>query len=71
MFSVLQTGQIFKLFTLSHSSHIAICPQLQNKTLGGLVKHITHSSDLKICSAFIVCSSVFMEWNGFSVKDNG
>ena len=48
MFSVLQTGQIFKLFTLSHSTHIAICPQLQNKTFGGLFRHITHLSSLKV-----------------------
>ena len=46
MFSVLQTGQLFKLSILSHFSHIRRCPQLQNKTLDGLVKHITHSSDL-------------------------
>ena len=38
MFSVLQTGQFSKLLVLSHSVHIAICPQLQNKTLGGLFR---------------------------------
>ena len=44
--SVLHIGQSFKLFTLSYSTHIAICPQLQNKTFGGLVRHITHLSSL-------------------------
>ena len=52
MFSVLQT----KLLVLSHSVHTAICPQLQNKTFGGLVRHITHSSSLKVCSALIFLS---------------
>ena len=50
VFLVLQTGQFSKLFVLSHSVHIAICPQLQNKTFGGLVRHITYSFSLKVFS---------------------
>ena len=65
-FSVLQTGQLVNGSVSSHSTHIAICPQLQNKTLGGLVRHITHSSDLNdlvalIC--FIIFSSFFSSCN--------
>ena len=51
--SVLQIGQFSKLFILSHSIHTPICPQLQNKTLVGLVRHITHSSDLNVCCLLI------------------
>ena len=62
VFSVIQTGQFFKLFTLSHSSHVAICLQLQNKTFGGLVRHITHSSGLNYLSGLIFFnfSSLFL-----------
>ena len=58
MLSVLQTGQVFKLLTSSHSSQIQTCPQLQNKTLGKLVRHITHSSDLNVSSVLIVFKGV-------------
>ena len=34
-----------QLFVLLHFIHKHRCPQLQNKTLGGLDKHIAHSSD--------------------------
>ena len=55
MFLVLQIGQIPKLlFNSSHSSHIGICPQTQNKTLGGIDKHIMHSSDLNDLSVVIL-----------------
>ena len=54
--SVLHIGQSFKLVTLSYSTHIAICPQLQNKTFSGLVRHITHLSSLKVCSVLITHS---------------
>ena len=55
MFLVLQIGQIPKLlFNLSHSSHIGICPQTQNKTFGGIDRHITHSSDLNNLSVLIL-----------------
>ena len=61
MLLVLQTEQLVKLFTLSHSAHVAICPQLQNKTLGGLVRHITHSSDLNVFSLLILLSVFFRQ----------
>ena len=45
MFSVLQIGQFSKLSpVLLHSTHSTRCPQLQNKILDGLVRHITHLS---------------------------
>ena len=56
VFSVLQTGQIFNFSNSPHSTHIGICPQLQNKTLGGLVRHITQSSDLNVFSVLITSS---------------
>ena len=49
MFRVLQIGQFSKLSpVLLHSSHTHRCPQLQNKILGGLVRHKTHLSSLKV-----------------------
>ena len=58
MFLVLQIGQIPKLlFSSSHSSHIGICPQTQTKTLGGIDKHITHSSDLNVLSVLTLTIS--------------
>ena len=54
MFSVLQIGHCSNLSILLHSTHIAIWPQLQNKTLGGSVRHITHSSDLNELLALII-----------------
>ena len=53
-FSVLQMGQASKVLKCSHSEHIGICPQLQNKTSGGLFRHITHSSDLKVRYGLII-----------------
>ena len=55
---VLHTGHTSKHFNISHSVHIAICPQLQNKTFGKLVRHITQSSFLKVCLVvlFWICS---------------
>ena len=41
-------GQAFKVFILLHSVHIQRCPQLQNKTCGGLVRHITQSPVLNV-----------------------
>ena len=64
VFSVLQIGQVFKLSTLSHSSHNGICPQMQNKTLGGIDGHIIHSSDLNVLS--VVSSSSSSSSDGFS-----
>ena len=51
VFSVLQIGHFSKLSpVLLHSTHNATCPQLQNKILGGLVRHIKHSSSLNFFS---------------------
>ena len=45
---VLQIGQLSKHIIPSHSAHTHTCPQLQNKTLGGFVRHVTHWLDLKV-----------------------
>ena len=51
-FPHLQSGQVVKLFP--HSTHKGIFPQSQYKTYGALlVKHITHSSGLKIFLALL------------------
>ena len=60
MFSVLQIGHLLEIFFLSHSKHKHRWPQLQNNTLGGLVRHITHSLDLKDCEELIIGVSLFV-----------
>ena len=57
LLSVLHIGHSSNFFILLHFSHIHICPQLQNITLGSLSKHIIHSSCLKVFSPFVISTS--------------
>ena len=69
MFSVLQIGHLLEFFFLSHSEHKHRWPQLQNNTLGGLVRHITHSSDLKDSEELIILASfcIYSSGSGFLI----
>ena len=70
-FLVLQIGQAPNSFTLiiRHTLHIQICLQLQNKILGELSKHITHSTDLSRVKTRVLAQKAELKFSLCAIPD--